>query len=143
MTTLQTEKGKETYKDLMNLLKGHPEIDEACLVYTINRAYEVEEDDGTTFYMNGDAIDWEYSFVGPRAMGEDGLIDALMQFAENYGIWDESDLSLEGTSLIGSEDEYDFDADEFPDRKWPGQGEVGNLTITKVRLPSGKEVELS
>ena len=142
MITLQTEKGKETYEDLSSLLKGHPEIDEACLVYTINVAYEVEEDDGTTFYMGGDAVDWEYSFVGPRAWDEDGNQDNLLMFAENYGIWDESDLSLEGTSLIGSQDGYDPDAEEFPDPEWPGQGEVGCLMMTKVRLPSGKEVEL-
>ena len=142
MIALQTEKGKETYEDLSSLLKGHPEIDEACLVYTINRAYEVEEDDGTTFHMRGDAVDWEYSFVGPRAWDEDGNLDNLLMFADNYGIWDESDLFLEGTSLMGFQDGYDPDADEFPDREWPGQGEVGRLTITKVRLPSGKEVEL-
>lgn len=142
MITLRTEKGEETYEDLLSLLKGRPEIDEACLVYTVNRAYEVEEDDGTTFYMEGDAVDWEYSYIGPREI-EDGPKNALMIFAMNYGVWDESDLSLEGTSLIGSKDDYDPYAEEFPDREWPGQGEVGRLTITRVRLPSGKEVELS
>lgn len=140
MITLQTEKGKETYVCLSALLFSHPEIDEACLVYSVNRAYEVEEDDGTTFHMRGDAVDWEYSFVGSR--GEVGSIDMLAMFSENYGVWDESDLLLEGTSLIGFQDGYDPDADEFPDCEWPGQGEVGRLTITKVRLPSGKEVEL-
>ena len=142
MITLQTEKGKETYEDLSSLLKGHQEIDEACLVYSINRTYEVEENDGTTFHMSGDAVDWEYSFVGPRAIGEEESIDALAMFSENYGVWDESDLFLEGTSLIGFQDWYDPDADKFPDPEWPSQGEVGCLMITKVRLPSGKEVEL-
>lgn len=142
MITLQTEKGKETYEDLSSLLAGHPEIDEACLVYSINRAYEVTEEDETIFNMRGDAIDWEYSYIGSRALDDDGSLDGLAMFAEGYGVWDESDLFLEGTSLIGFKDGYDPDAEEFPDREWPDQGEVGCLMITKVRLPSGKEVEL-
>lgn len=140
MITVQIGEGKETFEDLLSLLKGHPEIEQACLCYSINRCYRVEEDDGTVFYMTGDAIDWEYSFIGPREMGENERIDVLMQFAENYGIWDESDMFLEETTLIGFQDGYDPDAKEFPDREWPGQGEVGCLMVNKVRLPSGKEV---
>lgn len=142
MITLQTEKGKETYVDLSSLLFNHQEIDEACLVYSINRVYEVEQYDGTTFHIHGDIVDWEYSFTGSRASDEDENVDALAMFAENYGVWDESDLFLEGTSLIGFQDGYDPDISEYPDRDWPSNTEVGCLLMTGVKLPSGKEVEL-
>ena len=142
MISLQTEKGKETYVDLSALLFSHPEIDEACLVYTINRVYEVEEYDGTTFHIHGDIVDWEYSFVGSRASDEDEKVDALAMFAENYGVWDETDLFLEGTSLIGFTNGYDPDINEYPDKDWPSNTEVGCLLMTDVTLPSGKEVEL-
>lgn len=143
MIALQTKKGKETYVDLSALLFSHPEIDEACLVYSINRVYEVEQYDGTTFHIHGFVNDWEYSFVGSRASDEDENVDALAMFAENYGVWDESDLILEGTSLIGFQNGYDPDISEYPDRDWPSGNEVNCLMMTCVKLPSGKEVEIS
>ena len=63
-------------------------------------------------------------------------------FAKGYGVWDDADLFLEGTSLIGSQSGYDPDVNEYPDDDWPAGNEAYGLVMDSVKLPSGKEVEL-
>lgn len=115
MAVLKTEGTEENYPSLACLLSNHPEIDEACLIYTINRVYEVEEYDGTICKICGDIVDWEYSYVGSRA-DDDGIHDALANFAIGYGVWDDAEMRLEGTSLIGSQEGWDPDIGEYPDK---------------------------
>ena len=57
----------------------------------------------------GRTVDAEYSYIGVFDM------EAFSEFAQGYSCWDDADLAIVDGTLVGSIDEYDPDAHEFPD----------------------------
>lgn len=138
--TVLSEPGKPRYDTLADLVRAHPEIDEACLVCTVNGRHRAEDDDGAVLFYAGTEMDREYSFIGRRWTVEDEPRDALLGWAEEYGVWDDQEVWIEGSALVGRISTWVFDRDA--DRGYPDGEDLCSMSLVSVRLPSGWEVRL-
>ena len=57
----------------------------------------------------GNKVDDEYSYIGVFDF------EAFSEFAQNYSCWDDAALAIVDGVLVGTVNEWDPDAEEFPD----------------------------
>lgn len=143
MVTLKTGKDTEKeYETLTDLINDNPDIKEAALIYYWPyKKSEAEWTEWVTFIYDYSEIDWEYSCVGER--------DRLIEFADNYGVWDGAEgLKIkEGGILVGKE--YGYNPDNWTEDGTPDprirRGSIvsaDGVKLSRIRLPSGREVDL-
>lgn len=141
MTTLKVDDDKEKeYDSLAELVRDHPEISEAVLIYRWKGRTSDAMKNGLVFRYEYDEIDWEYSCLGDR--------NDLVQFADSYDVWDSAyDLRIIGQVLIGDEVGYDPDDwtnDGTPDPRIRRGSCVSadHVRMDWITLPSGHTVFL-
>lgn len=99
------------------LEENKKEIDWVSLEWSWNATIEIESNFVGTYYGGKDIplyhrfsaqrIDYEYCYEGD--------VEGAIEFAKNYGCWDGKTLDFCNGIVIGREDAWDPDADEFPD----------------------------
>lgn len=141
MTYLRTRTNKEDHPDLLTLLKAHPEIQYAALIYRRQgRTSKVATDYGVVAEYSYDVIDWEYSYVGEAD-------DDLLDFASKCDLWDDlQELTLDAENVLKGRivnDDYEQDADTFPDCSLTPRSltSADCIELEAMTLPSGKRIE--
>lgn len=124
---------KKEYETLEDLVEAHPEIKGCAMIYRWEEyTAEIEEEDGTTFIYSYDKIDWEYSYVGGTGN--------LREFSQNYGVWDESELTLDREGILtGNKESYDY-SNPHKEYEIPDEDEADNLKLIGIKLASGNTV---
>ncbi len=133
MTVLKLENGSnEEYADLLSLVKAHPEIEEAVLVWTVYgyRSEVVEDDDDLVIEYEYEELDSEYSYIGSTVN--------LESFADGYGIWDDLTVGLKDGVLMGNHAQWNEEGDRFPESDYPDSKGCTHIRMVSVTLPSGK-----